>query len=735
MSSTQVSETVSSVMKLVQDAGLTPRGIQSAAIDAGLLDGKSVLVSSPTGSGKTFVGELALLRAVCEGSRGIYLVPLRALAVQVTDKLRERYEKRGIPVAMSTGDFELPGDDLAHYDIVVTTYERADSLLRHGTEWLKEIGTVVIDEVQNLADEVRGPRLESVILRLRRLVPTIQIVALSATIGSPQELADWLDCRLIESSVRPVPLKCSVIAAHDKDRAVREVVMTTIQRNGQVLVFNRTRKEAEAEAQRLSSQVMRQMTNLERSTVDQELDSVENWNVILPQDLRPLLHDGVAYHHAGLAASTRRLVEALFARGLVRVVCATTTLSAGMDLPARTVVITNIRAPQDHRSLLPVNQAHQMLGRAGRPGKDTKGFGVILTGSSAEADDVKQRYFTNAKDEATGADMLEPRYAPVESRLSGSAALTEQLLVFVDHLGETSLEAVENDILADSYSSFTSRFRRAPLRLFHLGEITTAAAVEKHALSDTVRAARQGILGSVNIREKRDVVLGGIVHEREGASYTCRFSIMISPAGAVEGPMCSCGRPMDDDGILCVHLMSLALHAAKDEPELADYVIPLSLSETSPYGTLVRLGLIEGSSDGMVRVTQLGRVVNRLYLKIPTVRELLALLPFVEDNTQLVGLVKHLALMETGQNPDVAFETIIGTIVATALPMQEIASTAGVPVGDVFTVLDRTKWLLHSVATVAKTGGLSRVSSIATELKELLEARMFKEDVTVGGDD
>jgi len=144
--------------------------------------------------------------------------------------------------------------------------------------------------------------------------------------------------------------------------------MTTIQGDGQAIVFHRTRREAESQATRLSADVGRHFTSSEKDDLDKELESIENWNVTVPPELRSLLHDGTAFHHAGLGFRARRLVEELFLRGKVRLICATTTLAAGMDLPARTVILTSVRSPGNHRMMIPANSVHQMLGRAGRPG-------------------------------------------------------------------------------------------------------------------------------------------------------------------------------------------------------------------------------------------------------------------------------------------------------------------------------------------------------------------------------
>ncbi len=723
------------IHSLLRGIGIIPRGVQVTAIENGLLDGRSLLVCSPTGSGKTLVGEMALLRAVLNGRKGLYLVPLRALAVQVASVLREHCENHQIRVGISTGDYYNDGSQLAEYDIIVTTYERADSLLRHGCEWIQDVGTIVVDEIQTLSDGLRGARLESVIMRMRRVIDQLQIVALSGTVGSPEILADWLDAHLVLSSERPVPLKYKIVPTADRARSVREITMTTVQHNGQVIVFHRTRRECEAEATRLAQDVRRQMSTVERQSVDTELNSIENWDVVVPPDLRPLLHNGVGYHHAGLGSKTRRLVESLFNRGLIRVLCATSTLAAGMDLPARTVIVTSVRSPQNYRSLLPVNLVHQMLGRAGRPGRDEQGFAVILTSSRGEADTVRDTYFQTVAGDLPGETGLEARYAPVTSAIGTPSALTEQLLVFIDHFRVTPLSFIQDEVLSESYHVFSARMRdRMPMRLLEITDISAEAIIEKHALVDTVRAVRAGAIGTASIREMNQTVIGGIVTESVSGQFTCRFSVRPSVTGTVEGPQCSCGRPIED-GILCSHLVMLGLEASKTQSSLADYVIPIAMSESSPLETLTRLGLIEATRDERLRPTRLGQTVNRLYLRIETTREMLALLPLVRTNADLMTLLRHLMFIESANDYDDLLDTVLGYIITTKMSVSEIARATSRSVGDVYSLLDMARWLLYAIAAVADQGGLRAVCSMATDLHNLMQIRLETEAMIVDTDE
>jgi len=705
---------------MLDSIGVTPRGVQKSAIDKGLLDGKSIMVCSPTGSGKTLVGEMALLRSVIAGKKGLYLVPLRALGLQVWNGLRERYESHGIRVGLSTGDYQNEGNELSDRDIIVTTYERADSLLRHGAPWLLDVGTVVIDEIQNLGEVRRGARLESAIIRLKRLIHDLQLIALSATVGTPLDLSEWLQCELIESDERPVPLHCKVLSTSNKDKTVRELVLTTIQSNGQAIVFQRTRREAEVECFRLAADVGRQLTEGEKARLDSELGSVENWGVSLPPELRTVLHDGTAFHHAGLGPKARGLVEHLFQTGRVRVVCATTTLAAGMDLPARTVVVTNVKTPKEHGQLLSANRLHQMLGRAGRPNHDKVGFGVVLTGSEGEAEEAEKRYFDQV--EESGKVLLVPRYDRVRSVLNTPSSMTELLLVALDEQGETSLEEVEDSLLNDSYLIHCAmQDAESPMRLLNLGEISAEAAIERHALPESVRAAKQGSFGAVDIREKGDTVVGAIVTDWDGSQYACRFSSRTSFSGCLEGPQCSCGRSLDAHGMLCSHLLLLGASAATELGAIADYVIPLSLSESSPAGILLKLGLVEGGTAGKLKPTRLGRLINRLYLSIPTAREMLALLPQTEDKTSLLWLLRHLVGIESGGSLGESYDQLIDAITSNRAPISELAKRSGFHEGDINGLIETTTWLLRSIHAVGRLGGLLPVVTIAENMIQALD--------------
>jgi len=181
------------------------RPAQYKAIDAGIFQDKSLLICTPTASGKTLVAELAIMNAIFhDKGKCVYVVPLRALA---SEKYEHFKKVHTFKTAITSGDIDSDDSYLDRYDLIITTSEKFDSLIRHKTPWLKKIKVVIIDEIHLLNDSTRGPTLEILITILRRILKDVQIIGLSATIGNPVELAEWLGAELILDDWRPVELK------------------------------------------------------------------------------------------------------------------------------------------------------------------------------------------------------------------------------------------------------------------------------------------------------------------------------------------------------------------------------------------------------------------------------------------------------------------------------------------------------------------------------------------------
>ena len=195
------------IQEILVQLGMTNlRPSQEKSVEAGLFEGNNLLVCTPTASGKTLVGEMGILETViAKHKKGVYVVPLRALASEKYKSFQKRYQK--IKVALTSGDMDSDDRYLEAYDIIITTSEILDSLIRHHAPWLGQVGVVVLDEIHLLNDVSRGPTLEIVITVLRRQIKDLQVIGLSATIGNAPDLARWIDARLIEDTWRPVKLE------------------------------------------------------------------------------------------------------------------------------------------------------------------------------------------------------------------------------------------------------------------------------------------------------------------------------------------------------------------------------------------------------------------------------------------------------------------------------------------------------------------------------------------------
>jgi helicase len=413
---------------------------QAEAVEAGVTQGKNLVAAIPTASGKTLVATLAMLSAIdgpdSDGGTALYIVPLRALASEKHEEFAE-FEADGLDIGVSTGNYESDGGWLAGKDIVVATSEKVDSLVRNDAPWLDDLSCVVTDEVHLVDDNERGPTLEVTLAKLRSLNSSLQTVALSATIGNADELATWLDGALVDSTWRPIDLQKGVHfgdALHLEDgsqsRLARKgnedqpaaIVRDTLEDEGSTLVFVNSRRNAESAARRLTSTTNPFIPPGEREQLQEIADEIrEVSDTDTSEDLADAVEQGAAFHHAGLARDHRSLVEEAFRDRLVKVVCATPTLAAGVNTPSRRVVVRDWRrydGTVGGMEPLSVLEVHQMMGRAGRPGRDPYGEAVLVAQSHDELDELFERYV-----------WADPE--PVRSKLAAEPALRTHILATV----------------------------------------------------------------------------------------------------------------------------------------------------------------------------------------------------------------------------------------------------------------------------------------------------------------
>jgi len=389
---------------------------QEEAVKAGALEGKNLVLASPTASGKTLIAELCALNHILErNGKTVYLTPLRALASEKFEEFKKytsisKKDGRRIRVGISTGDFDSADAWLERYDIIVTTNEKADSLLRHRAKWMEEISLVVADEVHLLNEAERGPTLEVVLARLMEVNPDLQILALSATINNVDEIAAWLKAEHVTTEWRPVRLKEGVLLNDEiqfKDGEARKIekkvkdpslnlALHSIKSGGQVLIFASTRKSSVAVAKKVAGELKEVLSKPLKRSLGHEAEKIlaAGERTSISDSLAELVKHGTAFHHAGLGGKHRKLIEDGFREGKVKVLVATPTLAFGVNLPARTVIVHEYRRYEAGYGYYPISvlEYKQMAGRAGRPKYDKYGESVLIAKTGDEADYLLESY-------------------------------------------------------------------------------------------------------------------------------------------------------------------------------------------------------------------------------------------------------------------------------------------------------------------------------------------------------
>jgi len=414
------------------------------------LKGGNLVLAVPTASGKSLVAYLAILNAVRSGGKAVYIVPLRALAAEKYEDLK-RFEKLGVKVALSVGDFDAPDPTLEKFDVIVATSEKADSLLRHRISWLEKVTVVVADEIHLLNDPDRGPTLEVILSKFRMINPEVQIIALSATISNSPQIAEWLDASHVTSDWRPVPLRegiyldGKIFFSDSKTRKVADLgdpitslVSACLEGGGQILIFVNTRRASESLAKSLKSTVKRYLdSSSEMRRLSKEVSMDDEEPTLIGQQLSSCLRSGTAFHNAGLTNTQRRKVEDHFRSGKIKCVVATPTLAAGINLPARMVIVRDAsRFDANYGySSIPVLEIKQMCGRAGRPKYDEYGEAVLIAKDEEHRSFLLDNYILGEPERVFSKLGTEPalRSHILAAVATKSAKSERELLEFFEH--------------------------------------------------------------------------------------------------------------------------------------------------------------------------------------------------------------------------------------------------------------------------------------------------------------
>jgi helicase len=389
---------------------------QEDAIRSGVLEGKNLVLASPTASGKTLVAEMAALKSILErDGKVLYLTPLRALASEKYEDFQkyaqiEKAPGKRVRVAVTSGDYDSSDFYLANYDVIISTNEKADSLLRHRSPWISDITVVVADEIHLITEADRGPTLEVVLTRLLKINTKLQVIALSATIKNAKEFGEWLEATPITTEWRPVPLREGVyydgqiqfkdgssrLIPRADSNPVFDTALEVVKDGGQVLVFTETRRLAVESGKKAAALLRRTLAKPDRRSLEIAAQRILSTGerTRLGEVLAEQVLSGAAFHHAGLPGGHRKIVEESFKTGRLKILSATPTLAAGVNLPARTVIISSYERYEAGYGRYPISvlEYKQFCGRAGRPRYDKFGEAVLIARTEDEQDYLLKNY-------------------------------------------------------------------------------------------------------------------------------------------------------------------------------------------------------------------------------------------------------------------------------------------------------------------------------------------------------
>jgi helicase len=479
--------------------------IQEQAISNGLLRGENLLITSPTASGKTLIAIMAALKKMEKKEKVIYMTPLRSLATEkyhdflelnsinftnnnnnknlatVTKNIdfEKKYvakkkkgdRKKSFIVKLAMGNYDSPGNDLLNADIVILTNEKLDALIRNDSELLSNVGLFVIDEIHLMGDKDRGPTLEMMITKIKRFYQEAQILALSATVSNSKDIAEWLNCKLIENNWRPTELlegvydngivrmnnntKIKINTYYNFQSIPVSVAIDSLESGGQTIIFAETRKRAASLAAKSVQGVFRLLDKDQKEKAKKsalQLSKISD-DTDITKNLIEMVSKGVGFHHAGLSQPIREIIEDSFKQGVIKLLVATPTLAAGVNLPARRVVLSSIlRYDYDIGTNIPISilDYKQFCGRAGRPKYDTFGEAIIIPESGMNSEELYDHYILGIPE-------------PVNSKLFNEKALRFHILSTISTIpGMKKSELYDlflNTLFAQNYRKSTIVFK------------------------------------------------------------------------------------------------------------------------------------------------------------------------------------------------------------------------------------------------------------------------------------
>jgi len=440
----------------------------------------NLVIVAPSGAGKTLIAEMIALKDIIfENSinnptdnleeiqtfsytkiktisefkgKTVFLVPLRAIAEEKANDLARSYKDYKLKIHLSMSDVDFDEKEIEKCHILISTYERFRTIIGRMPNIINYIQNVVIDEFHIISNEGRGPVLETI---LTSLLDNVRLILLSATVANPNDIAQWLKAELIFSEERLIPLEFNIKQTLLPEKEVKNIIEENIKNNSQVLIFCGTRKKTEENAQFYADfiyKTCKENSGINEGEIQSFLESLSlNKETIGNQFLYNLSGKGTGIHHAGLSRLAKKAVEELFKRNDIKVLFCTETLGAGVNLPAREVIILDTK--RTNNEWLARNTFHQIAGRAGRPNYDNYGKCTVLTTDGREKKSIISRYWNQNKENINNKlELVKPKFDEISSRINSIDELEKMILTLI-YTNKPILEELI-ELLQKSYFEF-----------------------------------------------------------------------------------------------------------------------------------------------------------------------------------------------------------------------------------------------------------------------------------------
>lgn len=457
----------------------------------------NVFAIAPSSAGKTFITE----QYISEYFQSIFgkflnsprkfkigfILPYKSLAVQEFNHSLSLFDQRGIKTLLAVGGVEIEEEEIGDANIIIGTYEKFLVLLKRYEVLHKYLKILIIDEFHFLGTD-RGKVIEEILLEWQRNERQAQLILLSSSIANPLEISDWLNVYPIIETKRPVPIDYSIEVFADPLKYLEK----TENSGKQILIFTHSRSESELLATKVASKKeVIQDFEIEKM-ISENLESVTDsktkkilQETYFPPNLKDMVKKGVAYHHAGLSDLVRLIVENMFLNGELNTLVSTSTLAAGVNLPADVSVFTI----KHNRIKTENNLVFQTLGRAGRLGMKDSGEGVVLVSSERLRKQTEQKFFSNSTELKTAV----PLFHPIKSFFGDYDFLVQFYLSRIYNSDKTFSSELTNlhENIEDSLWFYQNRSKvmrnLADFELFQALFSSSESTLETHEIIDFYR--------------------------------------------------------------------------------------------------------------------------------------------------------------------------------------------------------------------------------------------------------